>query len=63
MAQNPFDFPEMGSARAQGFGKFGSSSGTSTDIIRPGAQQVDDAFQPGRVQTIEFIAKSDCQKY
>ena len=56
MAQNPFDFPEMGSARAQGFGKFGSSSGTSTDIIRPGAQQVDDAFQPGRVQTIEFKA-------
>ena len=56
MAQNPFDFPDVGSARAQGFGKFGSSSGTSVDIIHPSAQQVDDAFQPGRVQTIEFKA-------
>ena len=53
---DPFNFPAIGDPRAVG-SKFGSSSGTSTDIIYPVSKQIDDAFLPGR--TLEFAWKSD----
>ena len=57
---DPFNAPAIGDPRAVG-SKFGSSSGTSTDIIYPVSKQVDDAFQPGR--TLEFAFKSDQHRF
>ena len=57
---DPFNFPQIGDARAVG-SKFGSTSGTSTDIIYPVSKLVDDGFQPGR--TIEFNFKSDQHRF
>ena len=57
---DPFNFPAIGDPRAVG-SKFGSSSGTSTDIIYPVSKQVDDAFQPGR--TLELAWKSDQHRF
>ena len=57
---DPFNAPAIGDPRAVG-SKFGSSSGTSTDIIYPTSKQVDDAFQPGR--TLEFAFKSDQHRF
>lgn len=53
---DPFNFPAIGDSRAVGYGKFGSTSGSSTDIIYPTAKLVDDAFQPGRVLNFEWKA-------
>ena len=53
---DPFNFPAVGDARAVG-SKFGSTSGTSTDIIYPVSKQIDEAFLPGR--TLELAWKSD----
>ena len=57
---DPFAFKTVGDPTVAS-SKFGSTSGSSIDIIRPVAQQVDDAFQPGRVQTFEW--KSDPNRY
>ena len=57
---DPFNAPAIGDPRAVG-SKFGSSSGTSTDIIFPVSKQVDSAFQPGR--TLEFAFKSDQHRF
>jgi hypothetical protein len=57
---DPFNFPAVGDARAVG-SKFGSSSGTSTDIIYPVSKQIDEAFQPGR--TLELAWKSDQHRF
>ena len=59
-SMDPFNFPAIGDPRAVG-SKFGSSSGTSTDIIYPVSKQVDDAFQPGR--TLELAWKSDQHRF
>ena len=52
-SMDPFNFPQIGDARAVG-SKFGSSSGTSTDIIYPVSKQTDDAFQPGRTLELAY---------
>ena len=57
---DPFNFPQVGDSRAVG-SKFGSTSGTSTDIIYPVSKLVDDSFQPGR--TLEFNFKSDQHRF
>eukprot|EP01046_Picozoa_sp_COSAG06_P021783 COSAG06_NODE_1652_length_8798_cov_6.868835_5_plen_179_part_00 len=57
---DPFNFPAVGDPRAVG-SKFGSSSGTSTDIIFPVSKQIDEAFQPGR--TLELAWKSDQHRF
>ena len=57
---DPFNFPAVGDARAVG-SKYGSSSGTSTDIIYPVSKQIDDAFLPGR--TLELAWKSDQHRF
>ena len=57
---DPFNFPAVGDARAVG-SKYGSSSGTSTDIIYPVSKQIDDAFLPGR--TLELAWSSDQHRF
>lgn len=57
---DPFNVPAVGDPRAVG-SKFGSSSGTSTDILYPQSKQVDSAFQAGR--TLEFSFKSDQHRF
>ena len=51
---DPFSYPAIGDPRATNGAKLGSTAGSSIDIIRPVSQQVDKAFQPGRVQTFEW---------
>jgi hypothetical protein len=57
---NRFDFKAVGDPSVAA-SKFGSTSGSSVDIIRPVSQQVDKAFQPGRQQQFEW--RSDPNRY